>query len=149
MVDVAYQPLSKAWNRAKLVHIREIKHVSSGEVVIIDVNGAEKTLEADGIIVATGTVQTSSLMKDSQGRSKDERLAQFTAFRDAFKNSKAGVLVIGGGMTGTELIAEVATDFENVKCTLVNKPELLLSEYFFIVAFLFPDYDSIFIDSQC
>lgn len=149
MVDVAYQPLSKAWNRAKLVHIREIKHVSSGEVVIIDVNGAEKTLEADGIIVATGTVQTSSLMKDSQGRSKDERLAQFTAFRNAVENSKAGVLVIGGGMTGTELIAEVATDFENVKCTLVNKPELLLSEYFFIVAFLFPDYDSIFIDSQC
>ena len=129
MVDVAYQPLSKAWNRAKLIHIREIKHVSSGQVVIVDSNGVEKTLEADGIIVATGTVQTSSLMKDSQGKSKDERRAEFNAFRNAVKNSKAGVLVIGGGMTGTELIAEVATDFANVKCTLVNKPKLLLSEY--------------------
>lgn len=144
MVDVAYQPLTKAWNRAKLIHIRHVKRVSSGEVVIIDKDGIEKTLEADGVIIATGAVQSSSLMNDSQGKTKDERRAEFVAFRDAVKNSKAGVLVVGGGMTGTELIAEVATDFSNVKCTLVNKPELLLSEYnsvyrirYYIISFPF------------
>ncbi len=129
MVDVAYQPLTKAWKRAKLIHIQKIKHVSSGEVIIIDTNGIENTLDADGIIIATGTVQSSSLMKDNQGKSKEDRYAEFISFRNAVQNSKAGVLVIGGGMTGTELIAEVATDFPNVKCTLVNKPELLLSEF--------------------
>jgi hypothetical protein len=68
------------------------------------------------------------LIKDVQGKSKDARKAEFIAFRDAVKNSKAGVLVIGGGTTGVELIAEIATDFTNVNCTLVNKPQLLLSE---------------------
>ncbi len=41
MVDVAYQPLFKVWNRAKLIHLREIKQVSSGQVVIVDSNGVE------------------------------------------------------------------------------------------------------------
>lgn len=41
MVDVAYQPLFKVWNRAKLIHIREIKQVSSGQVVIVDSNGVK------------------------------------------------------------------------------------------------------------
>ena len=130
MVDLAYQPLSKAWVRAKLINVKEIKRVASGQVVVIDSEGNEGVLEADGIIVATGAVQSSPLMKDVQGKSKDERKAEFTAFRDAIANSKAGVLVIGGGSTGVELIAEVATDYGNVKCTLVNKPKLLLSESF-------------------
>lgn len=128
LLDLAYQPLSKAWKRAQLKHIRQIKRVASGEVVIIDTDGVEKTLETDGIVVATGAAYTSTLMADSQGRNKEERRAEFLAFRDAVLNSKAGVVVIGGGITGTELIAEIATDFDNVKCTLVNKPELLLSE---------------------
>lgn len=129
LIDLAYQPLTKAWTRATLRHIRQVKRVVSGEVVIIDNDGVEKTLTTDGIVISTGAVYTSSLMTDCQGRNKDERRAEFLAFRDAVKNSKAGVVVIGGGITGTELIAEIATDFENVKCSLVNKPELLLSEY--------------------
>jgi pyruvate/2-oxoglutarate dehydrogenase complex dihydrolipoamide dehydrogenase (E3) component len=128
LLDFAYQPLSKAWKRAQLRHIRQVKRVASGEVVIIDHDGVEQTLETDGIVVATGAAYTSTLMTDSQGRNKEERRAEFVAFRDAVLNSKAGVVVIGGGITGTELIAEIATDFDKVKCTLVNKPELLLSE---------------------
>ncbi|KAL3807312.1 hypothetical protein ACHAXA_008537 [Cyclostephanos tholiformis] len=127
MIDTAYQPLSKAWGRAELINVKEIKGVESGRVVLIDSNGNEQVLEADGIIVATGAVQSSPLIKDVQGKSKDERKAEFTAFRDAVKNSKAGVLVIGGGTTGVELVAEIATDFGNVKCTLVNKPRLLMN----------------------
>lgn len=126
-IDVTYQPLSKAWSRAKLMNIKEIKSVSSGQVVIVDSDGAEQTLEADGIVVATGSVQSSPLMKDSTGKSKETRKAEFTAFRDAVKNAKAGVLVIGGGATGVELAGEIATDFPEVKCTLMNKPELLLN----------------------
>ena len=133
MVDLAYQPLSKAWVRAKLINVMEIKRVASGQVVVVDSEGNEQVLEADGIIVATGAVQSSPLIKDVQGKSKVERKAEFTAFRDAIANSKAGVLVIGGGSTGVELIAEVATDYSNVKCTLVNKPKLLLSESFTMV----------------
>ena len=128
MVDRAYQPLAKAWKRAKLINVKAIRGVTSGRVDIIDSEGNEQVLEADGIIVATGAVQSSPLIKDVQGKSKDARKAEFIAFRDAVKNSKAGVLVIGGGTTGVELIAEIATDFTNVNCTLVNKPQLLLSE---------------------
>ena len=80
MVDIAYQPISKVWEQAKLVHIKAIKKVSSGQVVSIDSEGVEKMLEADGIIVATGSVQLSSLMKDSLGKSKEERKAQSTIF---------------------------------------------------------------------
>ena len=80
MVDIAYQPISKVWEQAKLVHIKAIKKVSSGQVVSIDSEGVEKILEADGIIVATGSVQLSSLMKDSLGKSKEERKAQSTIF---------------------------------------------------------------------
>jgi len=125
-VDVAYQPLSKAWSGATLMNIQEIKKVTGGEVVYIDTDGVEQNLKAGGVIVATGSVQSSPLMKDSHGKSKEERKAQFTAFREAVKNSKAGVLVVGGGTTGVELIAEVATDFPDVKCTLINKPDALL-----------------------
>lgn len=128
LVDTAYQPLSKAWKRAKLINIKAIKGVTSGRVEIIDSEGNNRVLLADGIIVATGAMQSSTLIKDVQGKSKDSRKAEFIAFRDAVKNSKAGVLVIGGGTTGVELVAEIATDFTNVKCTLVNKPQLLLSE---------------------
>ena len=128
LVDTAYQPLSKAWKRAKLINIKAIKGVTSGRVEIIDSEGNNRVLLADGIIVATGAKQSSTLIKDVQGKSKDSRKAEFIAFRDAVKNSKAGVLVIGGGTTGVELVAEIATDFTNVKCTLVNKPQLLLSE---------------------
>ena len=121
MVDLVYQPLTKAWVRAKLINIKKIERVASGQVVFIDSEGIKQVLEADGIIVATGAVNSSPLMKDIQGKSKDERKADFTAFRNAITNSKAGVLVVGGGATGVELVAEVATDFNNVKCTLVNK----------------------------
>lgn len=130
MVDLVYQPLTKAWVRAKLINIKKIERVASGQVVFIDSEEKKQVLEADGIIVATGAVNSSPLMKDIQGKSKDERKADFTAFRNAITNSKAGVLVVGGGATGVELVAEVATDFNNVKCTLVNKPQLLLSESF-------------------
>jgi len=126
MVEKAYQPLTKAWDRATLVHIQEIREVSSGKVVLIDSKGTETTLEADGIIVATGSVQSSSLMQDRYGKSKEERKAQFQAFRSAVENSKAGVLIVGGGATGVELSGEIGHDFPNVKCTLVNKPKLLL-----------------------
>lgn len=125
MVDIAYQPLSKAWDRAKLVLIKELNKVTPGQVDFIDSHGSEQTLKADGIVVATGSIQSSPLMKDSLGLSKEERKAQFNAFRNAMDKSQ-GFLCIGGGSTGTELVAEVATDFPNVKCTLVNKPELLL-----------------------
>jgi len=127
MVDIAYQPLSKAWDRAKLVLIKELNKVTPGQVDFIDSHGSEQTLKADGIVVATGSIQSSPLMKDSLGLSKEERKAQFNAFRNAMDKSQ-GFLCIGGGSTGTELVAEVATDFPNVKCTLVNKPELLLRE---------------------
>ena len=146
LLDLAYQPLSKAWKQAQLRHIRQVKRVASGEVVIIDNDGVEKTLETDGIVVATGAAYTSTLMTDSQGRSKEERRAEFLAFRDAVLNSKAGVVVIGGGVTGTELIAEIATDFTNIKCTLVNKPELLLSECKSLFMLVFRVFNSILID---
>lgn len=126
MVDVAYQPLSKAWDRARLVHIREIKLLMSGLVVFVDRDGHEKSLEADGIVVATGSVQPSSLMVDSEGRSKEERRAQFVAFREAVEKSAKGVLIVGGGTTGVELAGEIKTDFPQIDCTLVNKPGLLL-----------------------
>lgn len=124
--ETAYQPLSKAIKRAELKHIKEIKEVSPGKVVVINAKGEEETLGADGIIIATGSKQSSPLMKDVTGKSKEERKAQFTAFRDAVKNSKAGVLVVGGGTTGVELAGEIRTDFSDVKCTLVSKSDLLL-----------------------
>ena len=47
--------------------------------------------------------------------------------------------MVGGGMTGSELVAEVATDFPNAKYTLVNKPELLLRESLFLhIIFVIP-----------
>ncbi|EJK77972.1 hypothetical protein THAOC_00155, partial [Thalassiosira oceanica] len=124
-VDVAYQPLTKISDRAKLVNVREVKSVSPGEVVIVTLEGNEQTLKADGVVVATGSVQASPLMKDSTGKSKEERRAQFVAFRDSVKTSK-GVLVVGGGTTGVELASEIATDFPGVKTTLISKSELLL-----------------------
>lgn len=105
--------------------MREVKSVSPGEVVIVTLEGNEQTLKADGVVVATGSVQASPLMKDSTGKSKEERRAQFVAFRDSVKTSK-GVLVVGGGTTGVELASEIATDFPGVKTTLISKSELLL-----------------------
>ena len=47
--------------------------------------------------------------------------------------------MVGGGTTGSELVAEVATDFPNAKYTLVNKPELLLRESHFLhIIFVIP-----------
>lgn len=66
-------------------------------------------------------------MKDSVGSGKEERKAQFVAFRDAVKASQAGVLIVGGGATGVELAGEVATDFPSAKVTLINKPDLLMN----------------------
>ena len=60
------------------------------------------------------------------GIAKADRIAQITAFRDAVRDSKAGVVVVGGGATGVEVAGEIGTDFPNVKCTLINKAALLL-----------------------
>ena len=96
-----------------------------GSVVYTDAAGADHTLEADGIVIATGMVQSSPLIKDVTGMSKADRMAQCKAFGDAVKNSKAGVLVCGGGTTGVEVAGEIG-DIKGVKCTLINKPDLLL-----------------------
>lgn len=127
IADAVFQPLSKAWERANLVHVKMIKHVSSGKVIYIDPAGYETTVNAEGIIVATGAIQPSRLMKDVGGKSRKDRKAQLVSFRSAVRNSEKGVLIVGGGATGVELAGEIATDFPNVKCTLVNRNKLLLA----------------------
>jgi hypothetical protein len=132
MVDLAYQPLSKARVRAKLIHVKEIKCVASGQVAVINSEGNEQVLKADGIIRATGAVQSSPLMKDIQGKSKD--------WRKHCKFQGGCACHWRGGATGVELIAEVAMDFRNVKCTLVNKPQLILSKSLMIAWQRIPNY---------
>lgn len=122
----AYQPLSSVWKKAKLVNVKEVKEVTGGSVKVLGTDGEEKTLEADGIILATGCKHSSPLTKDVAGLSKAERVEQLKGWNESVKNSKAGVLIVGGGATGVELAGDLAYDFPKVKVTMINKPDLLL-----------------------
>eukprot|EP00184_Porphyridium_aerugineum_P007893 CAMPEP_0184691494 /NCGR_PEP_ID=MMETSP0313-20130426/330_1 /TAXON_ID=2792 /ORGANISM="Porphyridium aerugineum, Strain SAG 1380-2" /LENGTH=414 /DNA_ID=CAMNT_0027149227 /DNA_START=104 /DNA_END=1348 /DNA_ORIENTATION=+ len=108
-----------------LEHVKEVKNVSVGSVQVVTTKDEEKTLVADVVIVATGMGHKSKLMKNQTGMSREERIKMFEEYRDAIKASK-GIIIAGGGPTGVEMAAEIATDFPGKKVTLVCSTERLL-----------------------
>ncbi|KAG9144636.1 hypothetical protein Leryth_020245 [Lithospermum erythrorhizon] len=72
----------------------------------------------DYLVVATGH-------NDTTPSTKQEKLSIFQSDQDKIKAAN-GVLIVGGGPTGVELAAEIASAFPGKKVTLVNRGSRLL-----------------------
>lgn len=124
--DKVYIPLEKAWKRASLVHIEKIIEVKSGSVKCILAGSSNiKVFNADGIIVATGASTTSSITKDTAGKSKNERINQLKEWNDSVAWVDS-ILIVGGGATGVEVAGEIIEYYPRKSVTILNKAEYLL-----------------------
>ncbi|GMN60999.1 hypothetical protein TIFTF001_030081 [Ficus carica] len=89
-------------------------NVTESEVITADGH----SLAYDYLVIATGH-------KDSFPRTRSERLSHYKSEFEKIKSADS-ILIVGGGPTGVELSAEIATDFPGKKVTLVHRGSRLL-----------------------
>jgi pyruvate/2-oxoglutarate dehydrogenase complex dihydrolipoamide dehydrogenase (E3) component len=113
-------------SNAKIVQARDVLAIENGEVKIGLHDGSTKTLSAQAVVIATGSSYKSQFLKNNDGLNKDQWVAKIAQWRSALVRSKH-VMIIGGGLTGVEVAAEIATDFPSIKTTIVHKGDKLLN----------------------
>lgn len=96
-----------------------VKEVTPTKVIL-----SNETIYFDYLILACGTSYRSTI-KDAQNLTTEFRVQSLT--RDASDLASAdSVLIVGGGLVGVELAAEIVTSYPNKKLTLVTAGDRLL-----------------------
>jgi len=108
----------KAQTKPKVVQVTGVTSINEGSVSVTTKNGPQ-TINADTIVIATGSAYKGAYVKNDDGLDKKEWLEKIGSWRKAAANSKH-ILIIGGGNTGVEIAGELATEHASCKVTLVH-----------------------------
>mmetsp|Transcript_69377 Transcript_69377/g.112601 ORF Transcript_69377/g.112601 Transcript_69377/m.112601 type:complete len:400 (-) Transcript_69377:68-1267(-) len=109
----------KATTQPKVVQVSEVTSVGDGAVTVRAKGGVPQTINADAIVIATGSSYGGAYIKNDDGLDKSAWLQKIGSWRQAAANSKH-ILIIGGGVTGVEVAGELATEHPSCKITIVH-----------------------------
>jgi pyruvate/2-oxoglutarate dehydrogenase complex dihydrolipoamide dehydrogenase (E3) component len=102
-----------------------VTDVTSKQVTVTDRAGVSRQLPFDYLIVATG--HNYAMFKSLKSVTLEDRLRETTAFERLIAQAQHVVLV-GGGVTGTEFAGEVCHKFPGKRVTLVHSAPRLVEE---------------------
>jgi len=105
--------------KPRVVTVADITAVGGGGVSYTTPKGGSETVQADAIVIATGSRYRGKYIKNNDGLPKQEWTKRMAEWRAAAAKSKH-VVVIGAGVTGIEVAGELATEHPQGKVTIVH-----------------------------
>ena len=95
-------------------------------VTVARPDGSSEKIAADYVVIATGATFTAPIQAEV-GASAADTLAKLQGAQAAIAGAQR-IVIVGGGPVGTELAAEIATDFPSKSVTLIHSGTALLSD---------------------
>ena len=111
----------------RFIAVADITSLTANGVVYTSKSGATETITADALVIATGSSYKGAYVKNDDGLQKLEWLEKLAEWRTAAAKAKH-VLIVGGGVTGTEVAGELATEHPTCKVTLIHSGKYLCNE---------------------
>jgi pyruvate/2-oxoglutarate dehydrogenase complex dihydrolipoamide dehydrogenase (E3) component len=112
--------LLKGQKKPSVVAVAGVTAIGAGSVSCMLPGGGTQEVPADVIVIATGSsYKGSPYLKNNDGLSKEAWVQKMAQWRAAAAKAKH-ILIVGGGVTGVELVAELATEHPGCKVTLVH-----------------------------
>lgn len=99
----------------------EVKTVSDNEIIVS--NNKKKKIKFDYLVIASGSKYNSPIKENNLFVSS--RTGTFKKAHNEIDKAK-NILIIGGGLVGTELAAEICTNYDCKNITIVHSKEYLM-----------------------
>jgi NADH dehydrogenase FAD-containing subunit len=118
-VLLPHDRILKGQKKPSVVAVAGVTAIGAGSVSCVMPGGQSQEVPADVIVIATGSSYKGGYLKNNDGLSKQAWVEKMAQWRAAAAKAKH-ILIIGGGVTGVELVAELATEHPGCKVTLVH-----------------------------
>jgi len=114
------QVLHEDYLKNALVINNEVEEISKKEVKLI---GQKKKIPFDYLIIASGSSYNAPIKEE--GLIPATRAKELAMYHDRLEKAE-DVVIIGGGLVGVELAAEICTHYKNKKLILVHSHDALM-----------------------